>query len=214
MAVKDALAEKTSRKNEAVKLTKNMSIADMIKAMEPEIKKALPQVITPERFTRMALSALNTTPKLAECSQMSFLGALMNAAQLGLEPNTPLGQAYLIPYKNKGRLECQFQIGYKGLIDMVYRNENIQTVQAQCVYENDDFQYELGLDPKLVHKPALKDRGNLILVYALWKSKNGGGICWDACRQAARTRAIQRPYACYADAFGRPGGMEEDLYNG
>ena len=87
MAVKDALAEKTSRKNEAVKLTKNMSIADMIKAMEPEIKKALPQVITPERFTRMALSALNTTPKLAECSQMSFLGALMNAAQLGLEPN-------------------------------------------------------------------------------------------------------------------------------
>ena len=66
MAVKDALAEKTSRKNEAVKLTKNMSIADMIKAMEPEIKKALPQVITPERFTRMALSALNTTPKLAE----------------------------------------------------------------------------------------------------------------------------------------------------
>ncbi len=59
----------------------------MIKAMEPEIKKALPQVITPERFSRMALSALNTTPKLAECSQMSFLGALMNAAQLGLEPN-------------------------------------------------------------------------------------------------------------------------------
>ena len=174
MAVKDALAEKTSRKNEAVKLTKNMSIADMIKAMEPEIKKALPQVITPERFTRMALSALNTTPKLAECSQMSFLGALMNAAQLGLEPNTPLGQAYLIPYRNKGKLECQFQIGYKGLIDMVYRNENIQTVHAQCVYENDDFQYELGLDPKLVHKPALKDRGNLILVYALWKSKNGG----------------------------------------
>lgn len=111
MGVKDALAEKTEGKG-AVKLTKSMSIADMIKAMEPEVKKALPQVITPERFTRMALSALNTTPKLAECSQMSFLGALMNAAQLGLEPNTPLGQAYLIPYRNKGKLECQFQIGY------------------------------------------------------------------------------------------------------
>ena len=136
MGVKDALAEKTGTKDE-VKLTKSMSIADMIKAMKPEIEKALPKVITPERFTRMALSALNTTPKLQECSQMSFLGALMNAAQLGLEPNTPLGQAYLIPYKNHGKLECQFQIGYKGLIDMVYRNDNIQTVQAQCVYEND-----------------------------------------------------------------------------
>ena len=66
------------------------------------------------------------------------------------------------------------QIGYKGLIDMVYRNDNIQTVQAQCVYENDEFEYELGLEPKLVHKPALKNRGNLLLVYALWKAKNGG----------------------------------------
>lgn len=173
MGIKDALAEKTENKSE-VKLTKSMSISDLIKAMGPEIKRALPSVITPERFTRMALSALNATPKLKECSQMSFLGALMNAAQLGLEPNTPLGQAYLIPFKNKGKLECQFQIGYKGFIDMVYRNENIQTVQAQCVYENDEFEYELGLEPKLIHKPALTDRGSLILVYALWKSKNGG----------------------------------------
>lgn len=172
MGAKEVLA--TRAQETQVRLTKSMSIQDLIKAMEPEIKRALPQVITPERFTRMALSALNSTPKLKECSQMSFLGALMNAAQLGLEPNTPLGQAYLIPYKNKGQLECQFQIGYKGLIDMVYRNEDIQTVQAQCVYENDTFDYELGLEPKLVHKPALKDRGELVLVYALWKSKNGG----------------------------------------
>ena len=172
MGAKEVLAARAQETQ--VRLTKSMSIQDLIKAMEPEIKRALPQVITPERFTRMALSALNATPKLKECSQMSFLGALMNAAQLGLEPNTPLGQAYLIPYKNKGQLECQFQIGYKGLIDMVYRNEDIQTVQAQCVYENDTFDYELGLEPKLVHKPALKDRGELVLVYALWKSKNGG----------------------------------------
>lgn len=78
--------------------------------------QALPEVITPERFTRMALSALNTTPKLNECTPMSFLAALMNAAQLGLEPNTPLGQAFLIPYNNKGKMECQFQLGYKGLM--------------------------------------------------------------------------------------------------
>ena len=83
----------------------------------------------------------------------------MNAAQLGLEPNTPLGQAYLIPYKNHGKLECQFQIGYKGLIDMVYRNDNIQTVQAQCVYENDVFEYELGLEPKLYINRLLRTKG-------------------------------------------------------
>lgn len=159
---------------EDVKLTKNMTIPDMVKAMMPEIRRALPTVITPERFTRIALSALNNTPALQQCTPMSFLAALMNAAQLGLEPNTPLGQAYLIPYKNKGNLECQFQIGYKGLIDLAYRNGQIQTIQAQAVYEHDFFEYEYGLEPRLVHKPAFSDRGEVIYFYAIFKTVNGG----------------------------------------
>ena len=173
MNVKNELAKKAGN-TEPVKLSKNMSIADMIKALEPEIARALPGVITPERFTRMALNALNNTPKLAECTQMSFLGALMSAAQLGLEPNTPLGQAYLIPYKNKGVLECQFQIGYKGLLDLVYRNEMVQTVQAQTVHENDEFHYSLGLNSDLVHVPALTDRWESVAFYALFRLDNGG----------------------------------------
>jgi len=172
--IKQELAKKAPSNKQEIKITKSMSIADMIKVLEPEIKKALPSVITPERFTRMALSSLNNNPKLAECTQMSFLAALMSAAQLGLEPNTSLGQAYLIPYNNKGVLECQFQIGYKGLIDLVYRNSNVQTIQAHAVYEKDYFEYELGLNSKLIHKPALCDRGKIILFYALFKLNNGG----------------------------------------
>lgn len=176
MEVKEELAKKAETTKSEVKLTKSMSIPDLIRAMQPEIKKALPEVITVERFMRMALSALNTTPKLQECTPMSFLAALMNAAQLGLEPNTPLGQAYLIPYKKKksNTLECQFQIGYKGLIDLSYRNPLVQSIQAQAVYENDEFEYELGLDAKLIHRPALKDRGEVILFYGLFKLVNGG----------------------------------------
>ena len=155
-------------------LKKSMSIAELIKAMEPEIKRALPSAITPERFTRMALSALNNTPKLRECTQISFLAALMNAAQLGLEPNTVLGEAYLIPFKNKGVMECQFQVGYRGLINLAYRSPQIQTIQAHCVYENDLFDYELGLNPNLVHKPAMDSRGELRCVYALFRTSNGG----------------------------------------
>ena len=98
--IKKELAKKAETTKKESRLSKSMSIEDLIHALEPEIKKALPEILTPERFTRMALSALNTNPKLRECTQMSFLAALMNAAQLGLEPNTPLGQAYLIPYKN------------------------------------------------------------------------------------------------------------------
>ena len=172
--IKEELAQKAESMKGETKLKKSMSIADLIKAMEPEIKKALPEVITPERFTRMALSALNTTPKLQECTQMSFLAALMNAAQLGLEPNTPLGQAYLIPYNNKGTMECQFQIGYKGLIDLGYRNPQMQIISAHAVYENDEFEYALGLNPKLEHIPALSDRGELRLFYGFFKLVNGG----------------------------------------
>lgn len=105
---------------------------------------------------------------------MSFLAALMNAAQLGLEPNTPLGQAYLIPYNNKGTMECQFQIGYKGLIDLGYRNPQIQIISAQAVYENDEFEYELGLNPKLEHRPALGERGEVRLFYGMFRLTNGG----------------------------------------
>ena len=86
-------------------------LADYVKSMEKEIAKALPSVITPERFTRITLSALSTNPQLQQTTPSSFLGAMLTAAQLGVEPNTPLGQAYLLPYRNKGTLECQFQLG-------------------------------------------------------------------------------------------------------
>lgn len=145
-----------------------------IKAMGPAIQKALPSVITPERFTRMVLSALSSTPKLAECSPQSFLAAMMTAAQLGVEPNTALGQAYLLPYRNHGQMECQFQLGYKGLIDLAYRSGEVSVIQAHTVYENDVFEYELGMDPKLRHVPAKADRGEAVAYYAMFKTKDGG----------------------------------------
>ena len=154
--------------------TEKKTMQTYIKAMEGEIKKALPSVITPERFTRMVLSAISVNPKLGSCTPASFLGAMMNAAQLGLEPNTPLGQAYILPYMNKGTLEAQFQIGYKGLIDLAYRSGEVELIQAHIVYENDDFECEYGINAKLSHKPAATDRGEPIKVYALFKTKSGG----------------------------------------
>jgi recombination protein RecT len=145
-----------------------------IKSMESEIKKALPSVITPERFTRIVLSAISVNPQLGQCTPQSFLGAMMTSAQLGLEVNTPLGQAYVLPYRNKGVLEAQFQLGYKGLIDLAYRSGEVEVIQAHVVYENDEFTCEYGLDPKLTHKPADSNRGNPVKVYAVFKTKSGG----------------------------------------
>lgn len=158
----------------AKKAPEQKSMQQYIKSMEGEIKKALPSVITPERFTRIVLSAISVNPKLGSCTPQSFLGAMMTSAQLGLEVNTPLGQAYVLPYSNKGVLEAQFQLGYKGLIDLAYRSGEVEVIQAHVVYENDEFTCEYGLDPKLTHKPADRDRGNPVKVYAVFKTKSGG----------------------------------------
>jgi len=168
MNIKGGLKNAIVEKNKEVSAKQEMN--NLLKRMHTQIEKALPSVITPERFTRIALTAYNDNDALQKCDAESFLGAMMQAAQLGVEPNTPLGQAYLIPYGNK----VQFQLGYRGMIDLAYRSGEVQNIQAHEVYENDTFEYELGLNPKLRHVPALKDRGNVILYYAVFKLTNGG----------------------------------------
>jgi len=179
---------------------KGKTMKDYVDSMSGEIKKALPSVMTPERFTRITLSALSTNPKLQQTTPQSFLGAMMTAAQLGLEPNTPLGQAYLIPYKNKGVLETQFQLGYKGLMDLAYRSGEISVIQAHTVYSNDTFNYEYGLEPKLEHKPAASDRGDPVAFYAMFKTK-GGGFGFDVMT-IEEVRVYAKKYSkSYGDVY-------------
>ena len=144
--------------------------------MKPAIERALPSVLTPDRFTRIVASAISNNPKLADTTPESFVGAMMTAAQLGVEPNTPLGQAYLIPYYNNHKrvMECQFQLGYKGLIDLAYRSGQVTTIQAHVVYANDRFNFIFGLEPKLEHVPTTGKRGDPVYVYAVFKTKDGG----------------------------------------
>ena len=163
--LKNKLAEKAK-----TPVKKGNTVFDLIKKMEPEIKRALPKQISTERFTRIAMTAVRNTPKLQACDPMSFIAALMQSAQLGLEPNTPLGQAYLIPY---GR-EAQFQLGYQGMLTLAYRTGEYQSIYAHAVYENDHFEYEYGLNEKLVHVPAEDPQGEPIYYYAVYKLQNGG----------------------------------------
>ena len=156
--------------NNAVSKKEPENLSGWLRLYKNQIAKALPSVITPERFVRMAMTALTGNPKLQNCTPETFIGAALTAAQLGLEPNTPLGQAYLIPYGNT----CQFQIGYKGLLDLANRSGLLKNVTAQVVYENDEFEFEFGLEPKLKHKPAMSNRGKPLWVYATYHLTNGG----------------------------------------
>lgn len=156
--------------------TEARSLQQLIVQMRPQIEKALPSAMTGERFARMVMTAMSTTPELAQCTPKSFLGAMMQAAQLGMEPNSPLGQAYLIPYRNHGQMECQFQLGYKGLIELAYRSGQIVSISAHAVHEGDVFEYELGVDEKLVHKPAMRGRGAVVAYYAVFRTRDGHGF--------------------------------------
>lgn len=150
------------------------SMQGLVVKMQDQIKAALTgTALAPERFTRIVLTTLSSKRQLQQCKPETFLGAMMQAAQLGVEPNTPLGQAYLIPYRNHGQLECQFQLGYKGYLSLFYRSGG-KDLQAHEVYENDTFEFEFGLEPKLRHVPAMRDRGQVIAYYAVWRTQDGG----------------------------------------
>lgn len=171
------------------------TLKDYVTLYTKSIAKALPSVLTPERFSRMVTTAITTTPKLANCTPQSFIGAMLTAAQLGLEPNTPLGQAYLIPYysgKTK-KEECQFQLGYKGMIDLCYRTGEFKSIAAHIVYENDEFEFEYGLEDKLKHKPTMSERGKPMWVYGLYKLQNGGYgfevMGYDECLDFGRRKS-------------------------
>lgn len=144
------------------KENKSKTIFDVIQAGAKQFATALPKHINSDRFVRIAITTIRQNPKLAQCNQESLLGALMVSAQLGLEPGV-LGQCYLIPY---GR-ECQFQIGYKGMIELLRRSGQLKDIYAYSVYENDEFEMTYGLDRDLKHKPNLQDRGNFIGCYCV-----------------------------------------------
>ena len=174
MANAGIIQKTQAKKNEVTTEQKPKTMRDYVNSMQGEIAKALPSVITPERFTRMVFTALSSNPKLQECTPQSFLGAMMAAAQMGTEVNTSLGQAYILPYYNKGKMEATYILGYRGLIDLAYRSGEIKSIQAHEVYENDEFSYEYGLEPKLRHVPAKTDRGEVTHFYAVFTTKDGG----------------------------------------
>lgn len=147
------------------------------------LEALLPKSFSGERMLKLALGALRTTPKLSGVSLSSLLGSVVTCAQLGLEPNTPLGHAYLLPFDKREKrdgqwvtAETQVQviIGYKGMLDLARRSGQIVSIAAHEVCESDEFRFSYGLDEELVHRPSLSNRGSVIGFYAVAKLVGGG----------------------------------------
>lgn len=158
-------------------------IAHLLKTKQGEIAKMLPKHLNAERLLKVAQIAATTTPALAKCDVASLVGAIGQCAQMGLEPNTVLGHAYLVPFNTKRKdangnerwvNSVQVIIGYKGLIDLARRSGQIVSIAAHEVCENDKFELVYGLEEKLVHVPSLGERGDILGFYAVAKLKDGG----------------------------------------
>lgn len=121
---------------------------------QKELRSALPSHLTPERMARVAYTSYVTTPALQECAIDSIRMCVMEAAQLGLEPNGVTGLAYLVPFENKKtrRKECQLMLGYKGKIELARRSGQLLAIWAEVVYEKDVFEVQYGLHPDIKHK--------------------------------------------------------------
>ena len=164
--VKNQLATKEKTKK---------TVFDLIQQSKDQFALALPKTMNSDRFTRIALTTLRQNPKLQECNVQSLLGCFMTLAQLGLEPGV-LGQVYLLPFNNKRQntVECQLQIGYKGMIELLRRTGQLKDIYAYTVRAKDEFEITFGLERNLVHKPNYKDgRGDITGFYSVAILKDG-----------------------------------------
>lgn len=161
-------------------------IAYLLDQKKGELAKMLPKTLSIDRLLKVAQIAATTTPTLAKCDVPSLVGAIGQCAQMGLEPNTVLGHAYLVPFNTKRKdgngnerwvNSVQVIIGYKGLIDLARRSGQIVSIAAHEVCENDRFELVYGIDEKLNHTPALGERGAVLGFYAVAKLKDGGHCC-------------------------------------
>lgn len=188
--LKRTVAPAKARASAVAATNKTGTMLDIVrsKSFQAQMALALPKSMTAERLTRIVMTECRKVPALMQCNQESFFGAVLQCAQLGLEPGSALGHCYLLPFGNgksrDGRPNCQLIIGYRGMIDLARRSGQIVSINAYCIHEADEFEYELGLHPDIHHRPSpLAERGPVTYVYAVAVLK-GGGVQFEVMSRA------------------------------
>lgn len=169
-AMKESIVAKVKQNGGNLAGLTQSDIASYISGMKDRIAAVLPKHLTPERIIQMAATTIQRNPQIAKCNAASLLGSVMQASILGFPPVDALGYCYFVPYGN----DVQFQIGYKGLIELARRSGKIKMVYAEVVREGDEFNAEFGLDPKLEHKPKFDASKPMTHVYAVCHFNDGG----------------------------------------
>jgi recombination protein RecT len=153
------------------------SVAVVLQGYSRNVEQSLPPaalaMISPDRAIRLIMNECRRIPALLDCSPHSIVGAMLTSAALGLEIGSHLGHGYILPFKGV----ATFVPGYKGLIALAYRSQQIRSLASHVVYERDEFAVELGSEPRIHHSPMLDgERGNPRLYYAIAQLTTGGVV--------------------------------------
>jgi recombination protein RecT len=178
---------------------------DYTKSQWDELSQALPKELTYKKFVEIVSMAIYHNPKLREVTPASMIEACIQSVKLGLTPNTPLGEAYIIPYKDK----ATFQIGYQGLLAMCWRTGLYKTIVARPVHKDDQFDFEYGLEQSLTHKPATIPKGSPIYYYALLIRHDGGKDFIVMSHEYVEAYARQ-----YSKSYDKPDGPWKKNFGG
>jgi recombination protein RecT len=163
-----------------VTVTKDQALIQFINkpGMKAQLAAALPRHIAPDRMIRIVTTEIRKTPALANCDMQSFIGAVVQCSQLGLEPGGAMGHAYLLPFGNgkskSGQPNVQLIVGYRGMIDLARRSGQIVSISARTVRGGDKFHFEYGLAENLTHVPGDDEEAPITHVYAVARLKDGG----------------------------------------
>jgi recombination protein RecT len=166
-------------------LNRRDQLAALLERKRPALATLSPDPASIDRMLRLAVVAATSSPRLAACEFSSVVSAIGTLVAVGLEAGTPLGHAYLVPYRVKPRdgrrpfYVAQAQLGYRGLLHLARRSGALVSVDARAVFRGDRFECDFGLEPRLVHVPDLvgvnrSDPAALLAVYAIAKLRDGG----------------------------------------
>lgn len=160
-------------KKKTTALTPIQEVRDNLSKMTSEFRLALPAQIPAEKFVRTLITTIQMNQHLLECDRRSLYAAAMKAAQDGLLMDGR--EATAVVFRSKGGQICQYMPMVGGILKKMRNSGDISSVSAHVAKENDLFEYELGDNERIIHKPLLSgDRGKTIASYAIVKTKDGG----------------------------------------
>lgn len=173
-----------------------------------------------ERFISSIVSAAQANPALQECTNSSIVSAALLGEALNLSPSPQLGQYYLVPFRNskKGCIDAQFQLGYKGYIQLAERSGYYRKLNVMAIKEGELIRYdplEEEIEVELIEDDMAREEAPTVGYYAMFEYANGfrKTLYWSKRKMQAHADRYSKAYSLKAAGRLERGEIpEKDLW--